>query len=419
MNPEISKLPNGLTVVTDPMPHVATAATGIWIETGARYETAGTNGVSHLLEHMAFKGTTTRSARAIAEEIEAAGGYLNAWTGREQTCFYARTMKEDVALGVDLLSDILLNPVFDAEELAREKHVVLQEIGQAEDTPDDIIYDHLQDAAYPDQPLGRPILGSSETVNGLGRSHLRRHMAAHYNGPSMTLVASGAVAHRDIVALAERKLSGLARAPRKPAPGARYRGGERRKRQKLEQAHLAFGVEGVSHTHEDAWTAQIFSIALGGGMSSRLFQEVREKRGLCYAVHAFAQFYDDGGFFGVYAGTGAKECRDIVPVIVGEIEAMATGTTEEEAARARAQARSAYFMGLESPSARAEQIAQQLSIYGRVLTDQEVTEKIDAADAGALRRFAGRLMGRKRPSLAALGPVAKLESYDRLAGRFG
>jgi predicted Zn-dependent peptidase len=419
MTIEISTLKNGLTIVTDPMAHIETAACGIWVEAGARHETSARNGVSHLLEHMAFKGTATRSAKAIAEEIEAVGGYLNAWTGREQTCFYARTMKDDVPLGLDLLSDILLNPVFDGGELAREKHVVLQEIGQAEDTPDDIIYDHLQEAAFPDQALGRPILGTADSVRALSRTHLRNHMATHYVGPSMTLVASGRVDHGRMVALAEEKLGRLAKA-QKPAPKrARYKGGDRRRVQKLEQAHLAFGIEGVAHTDPDAFTAQVFAIALGGGMSSRLFQEVREVRGLCYAVHAFAQFYDDTGFFGVYAGTGAQELKEIVPVIVGEIEGLAAGATEEEAARARAQAKAGYFMSLESPSARAEQIASQLSAYGRILSAREVEEKIDAADAAALRHFGTRLMRRTAPSVAALGPVKTLEPFARLAARFG
>jgi predicted Zn-dependent peptidase len=419
MNIEIAKLPSGLTIVTDPMPHIETATVGIWVEAGARHETAATNGVSHLLEHMAFKGTTTRSARKIAEEIEAAGGYLNAYTSREQTCFYARVMKQDVALGVDLLSDILINPLFDADELAREKKVVLQEIGQSEDTPDDIIYDHLQDAAFPDQPLGRPILGSEKTVNGLGRAALRRHLATHYVGPSMTLVASGRVNHAEIVALATEKFAAIQKADKKDPPRARYKGGDRRKTQKLEQAHLTFGVEGPSVTDPDAFTAQVFSTAFGGGMSSRLFQEVREKRGLAYSVHAFVHFFAETGFFGVYAGTGAKECAEIAPVVVGELEAMATGATEEEAARARAQAKAALFMGLEGPSARAEHIAGQLSAYGRVMPAEEITERIEAVDAAALRRFATRLLKAKSPSVAALGPVKGLEPYARFAARFG
>jgi predicted Zn-dependent peptidase len=419
MNVEIEKLPNGLTVVTDRMNHIETASIGVWVEAGARHETAATNGVSHLLEHMAFKGTATRTARRIAEEIEAAGGYLNAYTAREQTCFYARILKGDVPLAVDLLSDILINPSFDAGELEREKKVVLQEIGQSEDTPDDIIYDHLQDAAFPGQPLGRPILGSERTVNALGRAALRRHLDMHYVGPSMTLIASGKVDHAEVVALASEKFAALRNAPTKPAPKARYRGGDRRRTQKLEQAHLTFGVEGPSVTDDDAFVANVFSTAFGGGMSSRLFQEVREKRGLAYSVHAFSQFFSDTGFFGVYAGTGAKECREITPVVIGELEAMADDATEEEAARARAQAKAALFMGLEGPSNRAEHIASQLSAYGRVMSAEEITAKIEAVDAEALRRFARRLLKSKRPSLAALGPVKGLESYDRFAARFG
>jgi predicted Zn-dependent peptidase len=415
----IDTLANGLTVVTDPMPHIETATVGVWVEAGARHETAATNGVSHLLEHMAFKGTKTRSALRIAEEIESAGGYLNAYTAREQTCYYARVLKGDVALGLDILSDILINPSFDKDELAREKKVVLQEIGQCEDTPDDVIYDHLQEAAYTDQPLGRNILGTEGTVNRLGRAALARHLSTHYVGPSMTLIASGNVKHGEVISLAAEKFGALKRTKKTAPPRAHYKGGDRRRIQKLEQAHLTFGVEGPSYLDEDAFTAQVFATAFGGGMSSRLFQEVREKRGLAYSVHAFAHLYADTGFFGVYAGTGAKECREIAPVVVGELEAMATGASEDEAARARAQSKAALFMGLEGPSNRAEHIAGQLLAYGRVMSADEIAAKIDAVDAGALKRFASRLLKSKKPSVAALGPVKGFESYDRLAARFG
>jgi predicted Zn-dependent peptidase len=419
MNLTFATLPNGLTVVTDPMPHIETATVGVWVEAGARHETAATNGVSHLLEHMAFKGTTTRSAKQIAEEIEAAGGYLNAYTSREQTCFYARVLKGDVALGVDILADILINPLFDAEELAREKKVVLQEIGQSADTPDDIIYDYLQDCAFPGQALGRPILGTEQTVNSFGRAHLRRHLKTHYVGPAMTIIASGNVDHDHVVALASEKFAAIQNASPKAPSKARYKGGEHRRTQKLEQAHVTFGVEGPSVSDPDAVTAQVFATAFGGGMSSRLFQEVREKRGLAYSVSAFCHSFAETGFFGVYAGTGAKECAELAPVVVGELEDMAVSATEEEAARARAQAKAALFMGLEGPSNRAEHIAGQLSAYGRVMSTDEISEKIDAVDAAALRRFAARLLKTRSPSMAALGPVKALESYARFAARFG
>lgn len=419
MNLTFDTLQNGLTVVTDPMPHIETATVGVWVEAGARHETAATNGISHLLEHMAFKGTTTRSAKRIAEEIEAAGGYLNAYTSREQTCFYARVLKSDVPLGVDILSDILINPTFDGEELAREKKVVLQEIGQSADTPDDIIYDYLQDCAFPGQALGRPILGTEETVNSFGRAHLRRQLKNHYVGPAMTIIASGNVKRDEIVALVSDKFAAIENAPAKAPPRARYKGGEHRRTQKLEQAHVTFGVEGPSVHDDDAFTAQVFATAFGGGMSSRLFQEVREKRGLAYSVSAFCHSFAETGFFGVYAGTGARECAELAPVVVGELEDMAVSATEEEAARARAQAKGALFMGLEGPSNRAEHIAGQLSAYGRVMPTDEIAAKIDAVDAAALRRFAARLLKVKRPSMAALGPVKALESYERFAARFG
>ncbi len=419
MTLEISKLSNGLTVVSDPMPGIESAALGIWVDTGSRNEAPAQMGVSHMLEHMAFKGTTTRSARAIAEEIEAVGGVLNAYTSREQTAFHARVLKEDVPLALDMIGDILTNPTFEQSELERERQVVLQELGQVRDTPDDIVFDHLQAAIFPGQPLGWSILGEEKTVTAFDRPMLRDYMASQYRTGSMTLIASGAVSHDEIVKLAEEKCAGLNRGSVSACAPSRYAGGDYREVQDLEQAHVAYAFAGVSNSDPDYFIAQIYATALGGGTSSRLFQEAREKRGLCYSIYAFSNGFQDSGFLGVYAGTGEKEAGEISAVIAGEMEAIAGNLTEAEVSRARAQLKVSLLMGMERPGTRAEQIAGQLFALGRVQSAAEIVAQLDAIDAATVKRFAARVMQGAAPTVAALGPVRKLETHSTFARRFG
>jgi predicted Zn-dependent peptidase len=417
MNIEISNLSNGLTVITDPMASLESAALGIWVGTGSRNERPEQMGLSHMLEHMAFKGTARRSARQIAEEIEAVGGYLNAYTSREQTAFHARILKDDVPLALDIIADILINPAYRSDELERERQVVLQELGQARDTPDDIIFDHLQNAIYPGQALGWSILGDEKTVNAFSPAALRDYSGAQYRSQSMLLVSSGAVRHADLLALAEEKFAGLASgASAAGIAPALYRGGEYRQIDDLEQAHIAYAFPGVSMRDADFHTAQLYATVLGGGMSSRLFQEVREKRGLCYSIYAYTTNFIDGGFTGIYVGTGEKEAEEISAVVAGEMEAMTGAIGEAELARAKAQLKSGLLMGLERPGTRSEQIVGQMFSLGRVQPVAEIVAQLDAIDAGAVQRYAARTM--QAPALAAMGPVEKLESFDRFAARF-
>ncbi len=419
MNTKISRLSNGLVVVTDPMMQLESAAVGVWVDAGARNESKSLMGISHMLEHMAFKGTKKRSARAIAEEIEAVGGFLNAYTSREQTAFHARVLKDDVPLALDILADILTEPTFTPEELERERQVVLQEIGQAKDTPDDIIFDYLQEVSYPNQPMGWPILGEEETVSAFRREDLFGYMGTNYRADGMVLVASGAVGHEDMVRLAEEKLAALPHGSA-PAPlAARYIGGEMHVGGDLEQAHIAYAWPGVSNLDPDYYLAQVYVTALGGGMSSRLFQEAREKRGLCYTIYAFAHSQKDDGVVGVYTGTGEAEAAEIGAVVAGEMASLAETATEEEVARAKAQLKSSFLMGLERPSSRAEMIAGHVFNYGRVLAVEEMIEKLEAVDAAAVRRFGSQVMQSTSPSVATVGPAGKLERYGIFAGRFG
>jgi predicted Zn-dependent peptidase len=416
--PEITKLPNGLTVITDPMPHLETAAVGVWVDAGARNETQATNGIAHMLEHMAFKGTSRRSARAIAEEIERVGGFINAYTAREQTAYYARVLKDDVALAVDIIADILQDSAFDNEELAREKGVVIQEIGQSEDTPDDIIFDHLQAIAFPDQPLGRPILGTEAHVRSFTRETLIEQIKGHYFAHGMLLIAAGAVTHEQMVALGQTHFAKFQTGNTKPVESARYAGGEFRAEDDLEQAHLALALPGFRSNDEDTYAVSVYSTVLGGGMSSRLFQEAREKRGLCYSIHTFGSSYADTGLFGVYAGTSAADAPELVNVIAGEMKSLAENAGEDEVARARAQIKSGLLMGMEQASARCEQIAAQMFTYGRLMDTRELIAKIDAVDTKAVSRVAAKVLSNGGLTMAALGPVGTLGTYDRVAKRF-
>lgn len=418
MKVETSQLDNGLGVLTVPMPELGSVALGVWVDVGARHETKALNGVSHMLEHMAFKGTSKRSARRIAEEIEAVGGHLNAFTSREQTAYYARVLKDDVALGADILADILTQSTFQPDELERERQVIIQEIGQAQDTPDDLIFDMLQEASYPDQPIGRPILGSAENVARLTRDEIAGYMADHYRAPAMAVVAAGAVDHAQIRALAEQHFAGLGPKTAGQADQARFVAGDWRDDRDLEQVHLAMAFPGVSFDDPDYFAAQVYATVLGGGMSSRLFQEIREVRGLAYSVFAYSGSSVDSGTVGLYAGTSEQDAGALVPVIADEMGKLVTDATEEEVARARAQLRAGFLMGLESPSSVIETIGRQWLIHGRVMPVDEVLEKLAEVDAASVRRFADKVM-RSRPAVAALGPHQGIETLASIAARFG
>jgi predicted Zn-dependent peptidase len=417
MTVQLTTLPNGLRVVTDYMSTVESASIGVWVGVGARHETVAVNGVSHLLEHMAFKGTRRRSARAIAEEIENVGGHLNAWTSREGTAYYARVLAGDVPLAVDILADILQHSTFEPEELERERIVVVQEIGQAEDTPDDVIFDRFQETAYPGQPLGRPVLGSEDRVRNLSREAIAGYMRENYTAPVMVLAAAGKVDHDRMVELGQNLFGGLSRRNGPAFDPARYEGGERLENRSLEQVHLVLGFEGVSFSDPDYYALMVAANILGGGMSSRLFQEIRERRGLVYSIYAYAGSYLDGGLFSIYAGTGQENLKDLMPAVCDEVLKLGEGATEAEIARTRAQIKSGILMGLESTSARVERLGQHTLTYGYPLPIDEVVAKIEAVDSAAVGRVMRRVLATK-PTVAAMGPTAELERMGGIGARF-
>lgn len=401
---EVTKLPSGLTVVTDSMPHLETAALGVWAGVGGRDERPNEHGISHLLEHMAFKGTKTRSSRQIVEEIEAVGGDLNAATSTETTAYYARVLKADVPLGLEVLSDILANPTFEPEELEREKSVIVQEIGAAQDTPDDVVFEHLNELCYPDQPMGRSLLGTAKTLKGFDRDMLQTYLTTHYRGLDMVIAAAGAVNHRQIVDQAHKRFSSFeGSAGPKPQVASFGKGGSKVVHRDLEQAHLTLALEGLPQAHPELFSLQVFTNILGGGMSSRLFQEVREKRGLCYSIYSFHAPYSDTGFFGLYTGTDPNDAPEMMEVIVDVIRESVETLTEAEIARAKAQMKAGLLMALESCSSRAEQLARHMLAYGRPLTAEELIKRIDEVSVESARDAARSLLTRSRPAVAALG----------------
>ena len=416
MTTQISTLANGLRVATDRIDTVDTVSLGIWVDVGTRHEPADVNGVAHFLEHMAFKGTRRRSALAIAEEIEAVGGHLNAYTSRESTAYYAKVLKEDVPLAVDILSDILQNSTFEPDEIERERTVILQEIGQANDTPDDIVFDHFQECAYPEQAMGRPVLGRPDIIRKIGRETVIDYLQSHYGARRMVLAAAGHLDHDRIANLADDLLGRLPAERAVTSEPARYAGGDRREHRDLEQLHLVLGFPGVVLGDPDYYAASVLSTAFGGGMSSRLFQEIREKRGLVYAIHSFVHGYRDGGLFGIYAGTGEAEAAELVPAVCNEIIRLDDGLTSVELTRAKTQMKAGLLMSLESSSARCEQLAQHLLIHGTPFDPLEIVEHIEAVDDDAVRRVVSHWRSAP-PTLAALGPLSGLEGFDSVRHR--
>ena len=413
-----TQLDNGVRVVTDTMETVESVSLGAWFGVGTRHERPEINGVAHLLEHMAFKGTQRRTSVDIAEEIEAVGGHLNAYTSREVTAYFAKVLKEDAGLAIDILSDILINSTFEEEELTRERSVVLQEIGQAADTPDDIVFDLFQETAFPDQPVGRPVLGTAEIVTGMPRQSIVDFVSENYAGDGMVFSAAGNIEHEALVSAVEAGFLPLRADGMATSEPAAYVGGEHREERELEQVHLLLGLPGAGFHDEGFYAQQIFSTLFGGGMSSRLFQEVREKRGLAYSIYSFNASYRDGGLFGVYAGTGEQDLTELVPVVCGELTKVAGDITDQEIDRARAQLKSGLLMSREATSARCEQAAQQTLVYGRRIPVPELVERIEAVDRDAIRSVVEGLCS-ARPTVTAIGPLSQLEPYDTLAARFG
>ncbi|MAV02307.1 MAG: peptidase M16 [Rhodobacteraceae bacterium] len=414
MSINVTTLDNGFRIVSEQMSGLKSASVGIWINTGGRNETLKQNGIAHFLEHMAFKGTQSRSALDIAQAIENVGGYINAYTSKEMTAYYARVLENDVPLAIDVISDILLNPIFDQRELETERGVILQEIGQSLDTPDDVIFDWLQEAAFPNQPLGRTILGPSELVKNFSREDLLEFVSEQYGPEQMVLSAAGSVDHEKIVSQVKLLFDKKEPISKAAMISSKYNGGEKQVDKNLEQAHFALAFEAPGYRDETIYTSQIYSIALGGGMSSRLFQEIREKRGLCYTIFAQGGAYSDTGLLTIYSGTSADSLKDLSDITISEMKRMAIDFEQIELDRARVQMKAGLLMGLESASARAERLARMLTIWDRIPTLDEIVKKIDAVDLNDVRHFSDSIISNKKPTLSTYGPISNGVPFNQI-----
>lgn len=420
MGVDISRLNNGLTIVTHTMAQIESVALGIWVKSGSRNERAEEHGIAHMLEHMAFKGTENRTAYQIATDIEDVGGEINAATSVETTAYFARVLKDDIPLAVDILTDIITSSKFEEEELEREKQVVLQEINATQDTPDDIVFDYFTETAFRHQTIGRPILGTPDSVRSFTSDNLRSFMNEHYSADRMIVIAAGAVEHEQFVREVESRLGSFRAHSVAPLTDlANYVGGDFREYRNLKDAQVLIGFEGRAYHMRDYYASQILSIILGGGMSSRLFQEVREKRGLCYSIYAFHWGFSDTGLFGIHTATNEDGLAELVPVVLEELYKASKSISQKELDRARAQYRANLTMSRESPSSRMQMIARQMSLYGRPIPSSELMERLSLITVDRLADLAERLFIDSKPTLAAVGSVGSLVSYCDLVSSLG
>lgn len=399
---ELTRLANGLTVAIDPMPGAQSAAIGLHAFVGSRSEPEGKGGLAHLVEHMVFKGTRSRDARAIAEAIEDVGGSLNAWTSRDQTVFHARTLAPDVGLALELIADLVRAPKLDETELEREKLVILSELGECLDAPDDLIHDHLFEAAFGDQALARPVLGNEATILGLDRNDCVRWLEKEYRPERLVVSAAGKVDPGHVLMLAEALFGDLEPIAPPATEPARFVGGIRSDRRQVEQTHLALAWHGVPAPGPTAPALSLFAQAVGGGMSSRLFQELREDRGLAYSIYAWTQGFAETGLFAVNLSADKARASEALNLARDIVERSADDLDDSELRRARAQVEAAILMAMETPQGRADAMARSIEIFGRIMTIEEMLDELRAVDVSAARA-AGRAMLDGPRAIASIG----------------
>ena len=415
MTISIDSLENGIRVVTEEIPSIESVSVGVWINAGSRNENKKENGIAHFLEHMAFKGTEKRTALQIAEEIENVGGFINAYTSREITCYYAKVLKEHLSLAVDILSDIISNSIFNENEIEIEKGVIIQEIGQMKDTPDDVIFELLQKEAFSDTELGRSILGTVENINSFKRKNFLDFIENNYFSEKIVICAAGNLKHKDLCNLAS-SLKNIQKAKNQTKRNRiEFKGGETRVLKELEQAHFAVGFEAPNLKSQKLFAGKVFSVIMGGGMSSRLFQEIREKRGLCYSIGTSFDCYLDNGIFLSYAGTSGEKIKELSEVIAQEFKKSVSSITDIEVERAKTQLRSSLLMGLENSSSRSERLARGLIIWDKIVEVQETISKIDSVKLQDVRDFGAEMFSKANPALALYGKVKDALDIDQFS----
>ncbi|OGP55126.1 MAG: hypothetical protein A2Y65_10035 [Deltaproteobacteria bacterium RBG_13_52_11] len=407
-----TQLDNGIRVVTEALPTLDSVSLGIWVTTGSRDEGSDERGLSHFIEHLLFKGTERRSAFDISREIESVGGSINAFTGKEYTCFHAKVLKRDAALAVDILADIVSNSVFDPQEIERERMVVVQEIKMVEDTPDDYIHDLFHRSFWGDHPLGYPITGVKERVLTFQRKEIIAFLERQYTPDRMIVAIAGGLEHRQMVDLVKAKLGHLHPCP-SPSQRESTHGGKSRMQvtyRELEQVHFCIGTGGIPHDHRLRYAGHTLNILLGGNMSSRLFQEVREKRGLTYSIYSFLNTYTDTGLFGVYAGTTKAEIQEVIALILQELQAIREGRIrEEDLSAAKEYLRGGTILSLEGSDGRMSRLARDEICFNRHIPLEEVLQGLEGVSESAIAEVAQEMFGSHPLCITLLGAIEEGE----------
>jgi predicted Zn-dependent peptidase len=411
-------LSNGIRVVTEAMPHVRSVAVGIWVETGSRVEPEERGGISHLIEHLVFKGTATRSAEEIASAIDSVGGQMDAFTAKEHTCFYVSVLDEHLPLAVDLVTDILMHPLFAAPDIEKEKAVVFQEIKMVEDTADDLVHDLFAERVWAGHPLGRPILGRRDVVQGMDRALILKHFEEEYAPARIVVAAAGHLEHARVVDLFASRFNGFQRSPvfRESAPPTMHVG-VHMVQKPLEQVHLVVGFPGIADTAPERYALYLLNDVIGGSMSSRLFQEVRERQGLAYSVHSGLQSYRDTGLFYIYAGTDAANFAKVVKALMKEVRVLKKdGVRAEELRRSKEHLKGSLMLSLESSSSRMNRLAKQELRFGEFFSLDEMLGAIERVEPEEVQALISRILDEEQLSLLTLGPIDRRNLPRELLG---
>jgi predicted Zn-dependent peptidase len=411
---QIYKLPNQLRISVDEMKEVETVSIGVFVNTGSRNENLKINGISHFLEHMAFKGTKKRSAKQIAEEFEGIGGYINAYTSKEKTVYYTKVLKQHAEFAVEFLSDILQNSTFDNKELEKERGVILQEIAMTNDSPDDIIFDYFQSTAYGNQSLGQSILGSPENIKKFSRENFINYINDQYNYRDIAIVGSGSIKEGNLVKWSEKYFNNLGKNKIKPLEINKYKGGELLKEKKLEQVNLIIGFDGLSYNHQDYYKIQVLAMILGGGMSSRLFQEIRENQGLAYSIYAFNYSFQDSGLFGIYAGTTPDKSNQLINSVKEQINKICKKIDKSELDRVKTQFQAGLLMSKESTSSRMQKLGSDIISYNKIISDKEIISKIRKITEKEISQLASKIFINTKTTFSAIGNVKNIKSFSKI-----
>ena len=415
-NIRITTLPNKIRVITEKQPSMDSISLGVWVGVGSRYETKAQSGISHFLEHMAFKGTKTRTALQIAKEIEDVGGLINAYTGQNMTAYYTRVLKKQLPIGLDIISDIVQHASMDEHELNTEKGVIIQEINMYKDRPTHVVWANFDETAYPNQPIGRDIAGDAKVIQAMTPKKMLDYMHSHYTSDKVIISAVGDIDHKTFVNKCKKLFTDLSAHPALVPESAKYVGGYKYVKKPHEQVNLIVGFEGVPFSSKDRWTAKVLAGVLGGGMTSRLFQEIREKRGLVYSIYARSSSESDTGLFYIYAGTGPKQLKELMPALCDELIKVTKSISDDELEKTKTRMKAAMLMRAEEISEHADSNASEMLHYGFIPTKEQMVKGINAVTKQQVMAFAKKLF-KSKPTVSALGPIDNMMPYKEIVAR--